>query len=210
MGLQAAADDGRQMIPAYFELGFGMKDDDGDPHSIPDHVELLRPESSEENPEKLLIRGRIDRVDLAADGTAIAYDYKLSRGAGLDDLREGRDLQIGIYLTALEQLFLRGQRIAGGGYYVLQGKLDRRNRGLYRASLVEYTKLGRGVGANLPEEKWLEARREMVARIWEFSDAMKVGRFRVKPSAPKESCPRCDYSAVCRYEPFRIRAKESS
>ena len=87
----------------------------------------------EGSPESVLIRGRIDRVDVAKDGTVIAYDYKLRRAQASATCEIGRDLQIGIYLTALEQLFLRGHPIAGGGYYVLRGNNDRRNRGLYRA-----------------------------------------------------------------------------
>ena len=203
LSLQENANGAKAMLPAYFELGFGMKDDDGDPSSTRNYLEWTNPEG-----QTVLLRGRIDRVDIAPDGTVIAYDYKLSRGALVPDMREGRDLQIGIYLTALEQLFLRGHQIAGGGFYVLRGKQERRNRGLYRMSLSDYTKLGSSIAANLTDEKWQEVRREMEARMWEFIDGMKVGSFRVKPSAPKDTCPRCDYSSVCRYETFRIREKE--
>jgi ATP-dependent helicase/DNAse subunit B len=204
LSLQENADGAKAMRPTFFELGFGMKDDDGDPHSTNRRLELSGPEG-----QTVLLRGRIDRVDIAPDGTVIAYDYKLSKGAGVPDMREGRDLQIGIYLTALEQLFLRGHPIAGGGFYVLRGKQDRRNRGLYRATFNDYAKLGSGnIAAKLTDDKWHEVRREMDARIWEFIDGMKAGRFLVEPSAPKESCPRCDFSSVCRYETFRIRGKK--
>ncbi len=208
LSLQENANGAKAMRPTYFELGFGMKDDDGDPNSTRQCLERSRPEPIEGQAEQVLLRGRIDRVDIAPDGTVIAYDYKLSRGAGVADMREGRDLQIGIYLTALEQLFLRGQPIAGGGYYVLRGRQDRRNRGLYRASFNDYTKLGGNIAASLTEGKWREVRSEMEARMWEFIDGMKAGRFRVRPSAPKDTCPRCDFSSVCRYETFRIRGKE--
>ena len=195
------------MQPAYFELGFGMKDDDGDPQSTNSCLEMSRSRLSEGRPESVSIRGRIDRVDIAKDGTVIAYDYKLKKGAGVADMRDGRDLQIGIYLTALEQLFLRGHPIAGGGYYLMRGSNDRRNRGLYRATFNDYTKLG-NVASKLSDEKWSEVRSEMEARVWEFIDGMRAGCFRVLPSAPKDSCPICDFSAVCRYEIFRIRGKE--
>ena len=198
----------KAMRPAFFELGFGMKDDEGDPDSTQKCLEMLRSGLPEGRSERVSIRGRIDRVDVAKDRTVIAYDYKLSKGATVGDMRDGRDLQIGIYLTALEQLFLRGHPIAGGGYYVLRGRHDRRNRGLYRATFNDYTKLVGNVAANLPDEKWSEVRREMEARVWEFIDGMRKGQFRVLPSAPKETCPFCDFSAVCRYETFRIRGKE--
>ncbi|HEU5237108.1 MAG TPA: hypothetical protein VFU37_08205, partial [Pyrinomonadaceae bacterium] len=54
---------------------------------------------------------------------------------------------------------------------------------------------------------WMRVRSEMQQRIWEFIDRMRVAQFVVAPSAPDDSCPRCDYSAVCRYEKFRIRRK---
>jgi ATP-dependent helicase/DNAse subunit B len=203
LSLQENANGAKAMRPTYFELGFGMKDDDGDPSSTRKYLERTNPEG-----ETVLLRGRIDRVDMAPDGTVIAYDYKLSKGASVTDMREGRDLQIGIYLTALEQLFLRGQQIAGGGFYVLRGRQDRRNRGLYRMSLSDYTRLAGGISANLTDNEWQEVRREMEARMWEFIEGMKLGSFRVKPSAPKDTCPRCDFSSVCRYETFRIRGKE--
>jgi hypothetical protein len=90
----------------------------------------------------------------------------------------------------------------------LRGKQDRRNRGLYRLSLSDYTKLGGSIAANLADDEWQEVRSEMETRMWEFVDGMKAGSFRVKPSAPKDTCPRCDFSSVCRYETFRIRGKE--
>jgi ATP-dependent helicase/DNAse subunit B len=200
---QGNANGAKAMRPAFFELGFGMRDDDGDPNSTRKYLERTNPEG-----QTVLLRGRIDRVDIAPDGTVIAYDYKLSKGANVTDMREGRDLQIGIYLTALEQLFLRGQRVAGGGFYVLRGKQDRRNRGLYRLSLSDYTKLGGNISSTLVDDEWYEVRSEMESRMWEFVDGMKAGSFCVKPSAPKDTCPRCEYSSVCRYETFRIRGKE--
>jgi ATP-dependent helicase/DNAse subunit B len=203
LSLQENANGAKAMRPAFFELGFGMRDDDGDPASTRKYLERTHPEG-----QTVLLRGRIDRVDIAPDGTVIAYDYKLSKGANVTDMLEGRDLQIGIYLTALEQLFLRDRQIAGGGFYVLRGKQDRRNRGLYRMSLSDYTKLGAGIAANLTDDEWQKVRSEMEARMWEFIDGMRAGNFRVKPSAPKDTCPRCDFSSVCRYETFRIRGKE--
>jgi ATP-dependent helicase/DNAse subunit B len=111
LSLQENANGAKAMRPAFFELGFGMRDDDGDPASTPKYLERTHPER-----QRVLLRGRIDRVDIAADGTVIAYVYKLSKGANVTDMREGRDLQIGIYLTALEQLFLRGQQIPEEGF----------------------------------------------------------------------------------------------
>lgn len=194
----------KDVRPAYFELAFGMPGVEADPQSTEQRLELRR----DSDDEKVEVRGQIDRVDIALDGTVIAYDYKLSRGANLDDMKEGRALQLHIYLSALEQLFLPGSEIAGGGYYTMKGTQPRRNAGLYRADMHEYTAVGKKTSSTLSDSEWNRIRDEMQSRIWEFVDGIREGRFQVHPSAPDKSCPHCDYSAVCRYERFRIQRKQ--
>ena len=196
----------KDVRPAYFELGFGMTGGAVDPHSTEQRLRFYR--TLADHTEALLLRGKIDRVDLARDETAIAYDYKLSRGPSIDDMCEGRALQLHIYLAALEQLLLPGHQIAGGGYYTMKGAGARRNQGLYRLNMKEYTGVGQKTSSSLSDADWTRVRAEMESRIWEFVDGMRAGRFEVDPSAPDDSCPHCDYSAVCRYEKFRIRRKD--
>jgi ATP-dependent helicase/DNAse subunit B len=197
----------KDVRPAYFELAFGMKGGAVDPHSTDRPLELRRERGDQT--ETVRVRGQIDRVDLARDGTAIAYDYKLSKGAGLDDMIEGRALQLHIYLAALEQLLLPGSEIAGGGYYTMKGGHTRRNQGLYRAAFGDYTGVGNRTASTLSDSEWKAVRGEMDARVWEFIDGMRAGQLAVEPSAPEATCPHCDYSAVCRYEKFRIRSKQA-
>jgi ATP-dependent helicase/DNAse subunit B len=193
----------KNVKPSFFELAFGMQNPAIDPSSIPQPLELRR-ESVEQN-ESICIRGQIDRVDRAKNGTLIAYDYKLSRGPTIEDMTEGRALQLHIYLAALEQLFFPENKIAGAGYYTIKGMNERRNRGLYRKVMNEYTAVS--TRSILADGDWMRIRAEMQDRIWEFIDRIRAGQFLVAPSAPDDSCPRCDYSAVCRYEKFRIRRK---
>ena len=196
----------KEVRPAYFELAFGMSGGPVDPHSTEQRLRVYR--ASGDQADTLLLRGQIDRVDVSGDNKAVAYDYKLSRGPSLDDMREGRALQLHIYLSALEQLLLPGHEIAGGGYYTMKGAGGRRNQGLYRRSMKEYTGVGPTTSSSLEDEDWKRIRSEMESRIWEFVDGMRTGQFEVDPSAPDSSCPHCDYSAVCRYEKFRIRGKD--
>ncbi|HJZ66905.1 MAG TPA: PD-(D/E)XK nuclease family protein, partial [Blastocatellia bacterium] len=196
----------KDVRPAYFELAFGMKGDAPDSRSTEEPLEFHR--ASGDQTETVAVRGQIDRVDVARDRTAIAYDYKLSRGAGIDDMTEGRALQLHIYLAALEQLFLPQSAIAGGGYYKMKGASARRNQGLYRAGMKDYTGVRETTSSTLSESEWQRIRHEMETRVWEFVDGIRTGRFVVDPTAPEQSCPHCDYSAVCRYEKFRIRGKE--
>ena len=205
--VQEAAE-GREVLPAYFEVAFGgMKSAAKDPDSKEEPLELTRKMFVGE--ETIKISGQIDRVDVAGDDTLIAYDYKLSTGSSRSDIVSGRSLQLPIYLEALEKLILPDHPIAGGGYYVIRGAQDRRNKGLYRASQLDYLRL-RAKNSVFTDEDWQRIRGEVVKRIWEFLDGMRAGRFDVDPSERLKTCRFCDYSAVCRYDRDRIDRKKKS
>jgi ATP-dependent helicase/DNAse subunit B len=192
----------------YFEVAFGMSPREGaDPNSKQEQLELVRATVSGE--ESIRIQGQIDRVDQAEDGTLNAYDYKLSTGADAADMKAGRSLQLPIYLEALERLLLPGQAIAGGGYYILKAKPGRRNSGIYRKDFSDYLGL-QARNSILTDFEWHKVRAEVIEKIWEFLDGMRAGDFRVRPSQGKETCRFCDYSAVCRYDRYRIGWKELS
>ena len=193
----------RGMTPTYFELAFGGASEGSDPHSTSDSLKIDRAGAS----ETALIRGQIDRVDVSESGKrVIAYDYKLSQGARIVDMAAGRQLQIPIYLAALEQLFLPSYELAGGGYYRLRGKGRRLNQGLYRKMLSDCTYVS-SYTSMVDDVEWQRLRRDISRRVWQFIDAMRAGDFRVKPSEGKKTCKFCDYSAVCRYDGFRIGRK---
>ena len=79
--------------------------------------------------EGVLVRGFIDRVDLAPGGEAVVYDYKSSLPAAPDRWLGERNFQIALYMRAVEQLL--GVRVAGGFYQPLSGR-DLRARGVLR------------------------------------------------------------------------------
>jgi ATP-dependent helicase/DNAse subunit B len=205
--MQEAAE-GHDVLPTYLEVAFGgMKSAAKDPDSKDEPLELSRKTFVGE--ESIKISGQIDRVDVAGDDTLIAYDYKLSTGSSRSDIVSGRSLQLPIYLEALEKLILPDHPIAGGGYYVIRGAQDRRNKGLYRASQLDYLRL-RAKNSVFTDEDWQRIRGEVVKRIWEFLDGMRAGRFDVDPSERLKTCRFCDYSAVCRYDRDRIDRKKKS
>jgi ATP-dependent helicase/DNAse subunit B len=200
------ASEAQQVVPSYFEVAFGgMKSAAKDPDSKEEPLELSRETFVGE--ETIKISGQIDRVDVARDNTIIAYDYKLSTGSSRGDIVSGRSLQLPIYLEALEKLILPDRPIAGGGYYVIRGGQDRRNKGLYRASQLDYLRL-RAKNSVFTDEDWQRIRREVVARVWDFLDGMRAGTFDVDPSERQKTCRFCDYSAVCRYDRDRIERKK--
>jgi ATP-dependent helicase/DNAse subunit B len=193
----------RGMLPTYFELAFGRASAASDPNSKTDYLRIKRRD------ETALVQGQIDRVDVSeTDRVAIAYDYKLSVGAKLNDIEAGRQVQIPIYLAALEQLFVPGMQLAGGGYYTLRGRPPRLNQGLYRRMFEECTTVT-STKTKLDDEEWQRIRSEVGKRVWQFIDGMRAGDFRVRPSLGKETCKFCDYSAVCRYDPYRISRKRN-
>ena len=197
------------MVPAYIEIAFGnMNSAARDPASKEEALELKRSTSAGE--ETIKIRGQIDRVDQALDQTLLAYDYKLSTGSSKEDIATGRSLQIPIYLEALEKLIFPGQPIAGGGYYVIRGRNDRRNRGLHRTWAVEYSGLKPSLNNVMDDEEWNEVRRQALDKIWNFLDQMRSGTFLVKPAEKKKTCRFCDFAAVCRYDQYRIERKVDS
>lgn len=194
------------MLPAFFEVAFGgMKSAAKDPDSKDAPLELTRETFVGE--EAIKISGQIDRVDVARDNTVVAYDYKLSTGSSRWDMISGRSLQLPIYLEALEKLILPDHPIAGGGYYIIRGAHDRRNKGLYRASQLGYLQL-RAKNSIFTDEDWQEIRAQVVAKIWEFLDRMRAGEFRVDPSERLKTCRFCDYRAVSRYDRDRIERKK--
>jgi ATP-dependent helicase/nuclease subunit B len=199
---------GQQVLPAYFEVAFGgARSAAKDPDSTDEPLELTRPTLIGD--EAIKISGQIDRVDVAGDDTVIAYDYKLSTGASKWDIVSGRSLQLPIYLEALERLILPDREIAGGGYYIIRGGQERRNKGLYRATQLNYLNL-RAKNSVFSDEEWQQVREEVIAKIWKFLDGMRAGRFIVDPSERRKTCRFCDYGAVCRYDRDRIEQKKRS
>jgi ATP-dependent helicase/DNAse subunit B len=196
----------RGIRPTYFELAFGRISPGSDPHSTTEYLRLER--SHDGASEVALVQGQIDRVDLNdGERVAIAYDYKLSRGAKLNDIEAGREVQLPIYLAALEQLFLPTFQLGGGGYYTLRSKGSRLNQGLYRSAFGDCTNVTYAK-AKLDDVEWLRIRDEVASRVWEFIDGMRGGNFRVQPSLGRHTCKFCDYSAVCRYDAYRINRKK--
>lgn len=193
----------RPVRPRFGELAFGMSPRHRDPASLREPLLLTSP-----NGEIMRLRGQIDRVDVSEDGKLVAYDYKTSRGASINDMRAGRDVQMAIYLEALERLFCREeQEVIGGGYYSLRPGSDRRNNGLYRADFSAYTGLGR-TASNLSDDDWQATRKQLINYVWRYWHHLRDGDFRVRPAQNELTCQYCDYKAVCRFDRYRIQKKK--
>lgn len=101
--------------PTHFELEFGFDDGGGD-----DALPAL------DLGNGVMLRGRIDRIDVAPGGEAVVYDYKgASVTPGAKWIADGK-VQLALYMRAAEQLL--GLRVVGGFYQPLSGA-DLRARG---------------------------------------------------------------------------------
>src|SRR5438128_772154 len=70
-------------------------------------------------------------------------------------------------LAALEQLFLPGFQLGGGGYYTLRGKGPWLNKGLYRLAFADCTNVTWAKGM-LEDIEWRSIRDDVAKRVWEF------------------------------------------
>ncbi len=112
--LEYASEQGSPLEPTHLELEFGFEQDGLPPLDIGEGV---------------LLRGRIDRVDVGGE-QAVVYDYKgRSAPAGARWLTDGA-FQVALYMRAVEQLL--GDNPVGGFYQPLAGR-DIKARGVIDA-----------------------------------------------------------------------------
>jgi ATP-dependent helicase/DNAse subunit B len=129
--LECAAEQVSPLEPTYLELEFGFAQESGEESgggsvgsSPAGALEALPPF---ELGEGVLLRGRIDRVDLGSKGEAVVYDYKgRSAPPGAKWLGDGA-FQLALYMRAVEALL--DHSAVGGFYQPLAGR-DIRARGV--------------------------------------------------------------------------------
>ena len=98
------------VIPAYFELGFGVSEEENNQF---DAAPMPL------NGETLFLQGKIDRVDRHASTDALTiWDYKTGKAGSYDEsdpLQKGKTLQWALYAYALEAL--TGKTVEHSGYF---------------------------------------------------------------------------------------------
>jgi PD-(D/E)XK nuclease superfamily len=172
-----------QLEPTYLELPFGF------------------PEQEEGLPtldlgEGVLVRGFIDRVDLAPGGEAVVYDYKSSSPAPPDRWLGERNFQIALYMRAVEQLL--GAPVAGGFYQPLSGR-DLRARGVL--ALEEGVALECVRGDARPASEVRELVEEVLAAARTAATQARAGKLEARPATCGFGGRGCMYPSICRCEP---------
>ncbi|HDQ07185.1 MAG TPA: PD-(D/E)XK nuclease family protein [Methanoculleus sp.] len=147
----------------------------------------------------LRVRGTIDRVDAGDDGTCMVTDYKTGTAPTQKDIREGRALQLPLYLRALETV--TGMNGVACGYYTIrQGKTQN--------SIVAHDPAAAPLLGSIPK-KAMPADEDFTRMIDGAVTAaaravagIRSGRF--PPSDGIRKCPSyCDYSSICRFSSLR-------
>jgi ATP-dependent helicase/nuclease subunit B len=176
----------RAVEPRYFEVAFGLpRAQSRSSIASPDPVAIAIGSG-----DSFLLRGSIDRVDEAPDGTFHVWDYKTGsayRYRAERGIHGGRQIQHALYAMALEQLLARAGSVAEvsrSGYFFPGRK---------------------GEGQRVPIALDPPRTREVTRRLL---DLLRAGAF---PHAiDKEDCKFCDYESVCGGEKvsrLRMQAK---
>jgi ATP-dependent helicase/DNAse subunit B len=142
--------------------------------------------------EGVEVKGRIDRMDVAADGSAYVIDYKYSVAASVKaKLKDETLLQAPLYLMAAEHL---QKRPLGMFYAGVKGEL------VY-AGWAHGPVAGVAPDGLPMPEGWLESARE---RTLEIVREIRAGRVEALPADLKK-CAYCDARDVCRIDVEAVR-----
>ena len=179
--LEHAAAAASPLEPHALELGFGFAEEG----SLPAY----------ELEEGVMLRGRIDRVDLSAAGEAVVYDYKASVAPAAARWLPDHSVQVALYMLAVEALL--GRPVAGGFYQPLSGE-DLRARGVIDAdSAIELDCVRTDVREHAELRELLDG---SLALAREAAAEAREGRLQARP----DSCAHkggCMFPSICRCEP---------
>jgi len=142
----------------------------------------------------VMLRGRVDRVDVNRYGEAVIYDYKGRNVWPAAKWLGERDLQVALYMRALDSLL--GVRVVGGFYQPLSGG-DLRARGVLEAGAGVQLEC---VGDDEREPGEVHALLDDVVAA-ALRAAAQAGRGELEPR-PRTCAFQggCKYPAICRCE----------
>jgi len=177
--LEWAAQAGSAHAPAHFELTFGGR-------AERPAVEL----------DGLTLRGRIDRVDVGGDGTALLYDYKGSTAAPQAKWVADGKLQLALYMLALPHLL--GLEAVAGLYQPLGGSDDPKPRGLAHADADRGQKLTKN--DRVDDAAFAAVLDGALAAAVAAVGEIRAGRLEPRPATCGWRDGGCTYPSVCRSE----------
>jgi ATP-dependent helicase/DNAse subunit B len=173
--------------PRHLELGFGFsgEDDHGEESELP----------AFDLGGGVLMRGRVDRVDVSPSGEAVVIDYKSSFAPkGADWLSDGH-LQMGLYMRAVEGLLKLP--VAAGVYQPLSGATLRPRGVVSRAAECEVD----ATRTDLREpDEIAETLDGVLAAALRAAGEARGGRLEPRPGTCGFRGSGCAYPTICRCE----------
>ncbi|HEY3875797.1 MAG TPA: PD-(D/E)XK nuclease family protein, partial [Candidatus Kapabacteria bacterium] len=191
-----------ELRPRFFEVSFGGS---GKAAKSPIDSEVSTEEPAEIGGFKL--RGKIDRIDSADDGTFAVIDYKSGKSSpGWNDIKRGQSLQLPLYLRVAEDLLrthvppLKG---IAALYHKILGTESERKLGLALSDYAgtAFEKIGqKGKGLITSKDELSELIEETVTYAKSYVDGVASGNFPLVQKSFVKACEHCPYGAVCRIE----------
>ncbi len=188
--------------PAYFELGFGSGGTDEKDAASQTQPVVLKSERGQ-----LKLTGRIDRVDVDAEGRALVWDYKTGNAAKAIDvfsMAKGYYLQLPLYLLALSQIQPELRPVLGGYFLVSDASSLKRKAALADAGEVDFVTEKKAL---LPHPKAQEAPatldfeaflHHMLTLGFEAVERLLQGRFHHTFFPKENACSSyCPYRRMC-------------
>ncbi len=178
----ASAREESPLEPTHLELPFGF---DEEPGGLP-ALDLG---------EGVLVRGFVDRVDLAPGGAAVVYDYKGTLAPPPDRWVAERSFQAALYMRAVEAL--PDVQAVGGFYQPLSGR-DLRARGVLAQGEGVELQCVRGDAREPAEVRELVG--EVLAAAREAAVQARAGELEARPQTCGFGGSGCAYPTICRCE----------
>jgi ATP-dependent helicase/DNAse subunit B len=150
------------------------------------------------------LHGAVDRVDRAADGSAVVIDYKLAgQVTPRDKFEERAKLQLPLYLLAVAEHW--GAEPVAALYHPLKGTSSRRPRGVVSATVAQDL-AGYGLSRTdvVQPEELEELLDDSRRRAGEIVARMRAGEIRRDPGPRPglrghDVCPSyCTFASICR------------
>ncbi len=131
------------LMPSYFEVGFGRA-----PRDDADNLHTTEPFTLNLDGNKVLLTGKIDRIDTNTE-TARIIDYKASSTPSAKHIKAGLDLQLSVYAWAVEQHLLPETSCSAAWYYSIFG--DKKQDALLRKKETDFAERETNVKTNITQ-----------------------------------------------------------
>lgn len=177
----------------------------------PKHLEYPFNINTELLNKSILLKGRIDRVDINSEGKFIIYDYKSGNLPTNKEIQNGVNLQLPLYLMVLQSVFNNNLESSVGAAFYGKGDLkdgkfkDNRNIGIWKKSLANKVGISDRVASSLEDAEWYDWINNTKGLIENLVNELEDGDFAVLPTM---DCPSyCPYKQICRKDDQVIKVK---